>query len=171
VDAAFAGLEAQAAGWFAEEQVPAARRDTRRVALMRYAGQGGELAVAWPGAMAGAAENFAAQHRALYGFDLPEGTVELVTLRLEATGRLGGSITATLPAGTGAVPYGSHAVHFAAGTREAALYDRAALGANDRFAGPAIVTQLDATTLVPPGWAARMHASGALVLSREETPA
>ncbi len=113
----------------------------------------------------------AARHKALYGFDLPEGLVELVTLRLEATGRLGGGITATLPAGTGAAPYGRHAVHFAGGTREAALYDRAALGAGDHFAGPAIVTQLDATTLVPPGWGARMHASGALVLRREEKPA
>ncbi|MBO1078354.1 hydantoinase/oxoprolinase family protein [Roseomonas haemaphysalidis] len=169
VDAAFSDLEAQAAAWFAEEQVPAARRETKRMALMRYAGQGGELAVPWPGDMPGAAANFAAQHRALYGFDLPEGTVELVTLRLEATGRLGGSITVTLPAGAGPTPYAHHTVHFAGGTREAALYDRAALGAGDSFAGPAIVTQLDATTLVPPGWEARMHASGALVLLRQET--
>jgi len=151
--------------------VPEARRDTRRVALMRYAGQGGELAVAWPGGMAGATSNFGAQHRLLYGFDLPEGTVELVTLRVEATGQLGGSITAMLPAGQGAVAYGKHEVHFAGGTRQAALYDRAALGAGDSFAGPAIVTQLDATTLVPPGWGARMDASGALVLTREETAA
>lgn len=170
VEAGYAALEAQAAGWFAEEEVPAARRETRRVALMRYAGQGGELAVPWPGDMDGAARGFAAQHKALYGFDLPEGTVELVTLRLEGTGQLSGSITATLQAGGGAVPMGRHAVHFAGGTQEAALYDRASLGAGDSFAGPAIVTQLDATTLVPPGWGARMDASGALVLHHEETP-
>jgi N-methylhydantoinase A len=171
IAAGFEGLEAQAAAWFAEEQVPEAQRETRRVSLMRYAGQGGELAVPWPGDMEGAATGFAAQHRALYGFDLPEGTVELVTLRLEATGRLGGAITRPLPAGSGAVSYGRHPVHFAGGTRDAALFDRAALGAGDRFAGPAIVTQLDATTLVPPGWTARMDASGALVLQNEETAA
>ncbi|MBO1076194.1 hydantoinase/oxoprolinase family protein [Roseomonas marmotae] len=171
VEAGYAELETQAEAWFAEEQVPAGRRETRRVALMRYAGQGGELAVPWPDDMEGAAAGFAAQHRALYGFDLPEGAVELVTLRLEAAGRLSGSITSTLPPGQGARPMGQHAVHFAGGTQQAALYDRATLGAEDEFSGPAIVTQLDATTLVPPGWRARMHASGALVLRRQEIAA
>ncbi|HWL80409.1 MAG TPA: hydantoinase/oxoprolinase family protein [Roseomonas sp.] len=168
VEAGYAALEDEAAAWFAEEQVPPARRETRRVALMRYAGQGGELAVPWPGDMPAAATAFAAQHKALYGFDLPEGTVELVTLRLEAVGQLSGTITAPLSPGRGVAPMGYHTVHFASGTQEAALYDRAALGAGDRFAGPAIVTQLDATTLVPPGWEAQMDASGALALRRQE---
>ncbi len=168
VEAGYAALEEQAASWFAEEQVPPGQSGTRRIALMRYAGQGGELAVPWPGDMASAAAAFAAQHRTLYGFDLPEGTVELVTLRLEATGHLSGNITSSLPKGTGAVSNGTHTVHFAGGTRQAALYDRASLGAGDVFSGPAIVTQLDATTLVPPGWGARMDASGALILHREE---
>ena len=34
------------------------------------------------------------------------------------------------------------------------------------LAGPAIVTQLDTTTLVPPGWSAEVHASGTLVIRR-----
>ncbi|MFC0407154.1 hydantoinase/oxoprolinase family protein [Roseomonas elaeocarpi] len=167
VEEVFRMLEAQADAWFAEEEVPGARRDTRRVALMRYAGQGGELAVDWPGTREGAAGNFAAQHRALYGFDLPGATVELVTLRVEAAGRLAGGITAPLKPGTGAEPVGRHAVHFENGTQDAALYDREALGAGDRFSGPAIVTQLDATTLVPPGWQGAVDGSGALILRCE----
>jgi N-methylhydantoinase A len=166
VEGVFAALAAEAEAWFAEESVPAAARATRQVALMRYAGQGSELAVPWPGDMARAAAAFAAQHRALYGFDLAEGVVELVTLRLEATGELAGSINTPLPPGTGAEPHGHHPVHFPGGTEQAALYDRASLGAGDRFAGPAIVTQLDATTLVPPGWHGRMDLSGALILQR-----
>ncbi len=35
------------------------------------------------------------------------------------------------------------------------VFDRASLGAGDRIAGPAIVTQLDATTLVAAGWQAK----------------
>jgi N-methylhydantoinase A len=136
------------------------------VVLMRYAGQGAELAVAWSGT-ASAAGDFGATHRALYGFDLPGAAVELVTLRLEAVGALAGNITVPRPPGTGAEPVGHHRVHFAAGTQDAVLLDRAAMGAGDRFAGPAIVTQLDATTLVPPGWSGEMDASGALVLRRE----
>ena len=41
---------------------------------------------------------------------------------------------------------------FESGVREVPLYDRATLGAGDRIDGPAIVTQLDATTLIAPGW-------------------
>ncbi|WP_207802807.1 hydantoinase/oxoprolinase family protein [Roseicella frigidaeris] len=160
----FAALEAEAAAWFEEEAVPPPARALRRVALMRYAGQGGELAIPWSAA---AAAEFAATHRALYGFDLPDAAVELVTLRVEATGRLAGDIATRRPPGTGAAPSGRHPVHFPGGTRDAALYAREALGAGDRFAGPAIVTQLDATTLVPPGWAGEMAATGALILRRE----
>jgi N-methylhydantoinase A len=40
------------------------------------------------------------------------------------------------------------------------------MGAGDRFGGPAIVTQLDATTLVPPGWSGMVDESGMVVLRR-----
>jgi N-methylhydantoinase A len=46
------------------------------------------------------------------------------------------------------------------------LYERAKLGAGDRLEGPAIVSQLDATTLVLPGWSGEVHSSGAILLSR-----
>lgn len=46
------------------------------------------------------------------------------------------------------------------------VHDRATLGAGASFDGPAIVTQLDTTTLVAPGWRATVHASGALLLER-----
>jgi N-methylhydantoinase A len=69
-----------------------------------------------------------------------------------------------LPKGTGAEPIGRQIVHDVAGSAEALVYDRAALGAGDRLAGPAIVTQLDATTVVARGWQAEVLASGALLL-------
>ncbi|MFT8245791.1 hydantoinase/oxoprolinase family protein [Roseomonas sp. BN140053] len=167
ITASFAALEEEASRWFAEEQVAPAARRTDPVVLMRYAGQGGELPVPWAGGIEAAAAAFSAAHRALYGFDLPEGIPEIVTLRLEAVGLLPDPATSALPPGRGTVPAGTHRVHFEGGSRDAALFDRAALGAGDRFAGPAIVTQLDATTLVPPGWTAEAHASGALILRRD----
>jgi N-methylhydantoinase A len=56
-------------------------------------------------------------------------------------------------------------VHFASGTEEEPLFERTTLGAGDRFAGPAIVSQLDATTLVLPNWTGDVHSSGAILLS------
>ena len=51
-----------ARGWTRSAWRPADRR-VGRVALMRYAGQGGELAVAWPGTLAPARAAFAEAHR------------------------------------------------------------------------------------------------------------
>jgi N-methylhydantoinase A len=49
---------------------------------------------------------------------------------------------------------------------EAAVYQRSALTSGDSFAGPALVHQLDTTTLVAPGWVADVDASGNLILER-----
>src|SRR5262249_53563220 len=49
---------------------------------------------------------------------------------------------------------------------EAAVYDRAALKADDRFTGPAIIEQDDTTTLVTPGWHGRVDRLGHLGLER-----
>jgi N-methylhydantoinase A len=166
VAAAFAELEVAALRWFAEEAVPEAARSLMPQVLVRYAGQGSELAVPWRGSVAAAERDFAAAHRTLYGFDLPEGTPELVTLRLEARGRLPEAAPAALPTGDIARPVGHQAMHLPDGTRQAALYEREGLGAGAVIEGPAIVLQLDATTVVPPGWVARMDASGALLLER-----
>ncbi|WP_372620294.1 hydantoinase/oxoprolinase family protein [Falsiroseomonas sp.] len=163
---AFDELEAAALQWFAEEAVPEAARSITPVVLMRYAGQGSELPVPWRGSATAAEADFAAAHRALYGFDLPEGRPELVTLRTEARGRLPDPPPVELTAGRGAQPVGTHVMHLPDGPCEAALHDRGSLGAGDTLAGPAIVMQFDATTLVPPGWRARMHASGTLLLER-----
>jgi len=46
------------------------------------------------------------------------------------------------------------------------VFERTHLGTGDRFAGPAIVTQLDATTLVPARWTAEVLNTGALLLRR-----
>ena len=40
-----------------------------------------------------------------------------------------------------------------------------AIGAGDFIAGPAIVSQLDATTLVLPDWSGTVHPSGAILLT------
>jgi N-methylhydantoinase A len=163
VELVFGALEAQAAAWFAAEEVAADARALSRVALMRYHGQGGEIAVAW-GADIEAA--FAAAHQALYGFVLGSA-VEIVTLRVEATGLMPRVALQVLAPGRGAVAGSWRAVHFAAETVEVPVYERAELGAGDRFIGPAIVTQLDATTVVPLGWSGKVHESGAILLTAE----
>ncbi|MBY0331476.1 MAG: hydantoinase/oxoprolinase family protein [Acetobacteraceae bacterium] len=167
LDAAYAALEAEADAWFAAEAVPPADRATARVALMRYAEQGFELPIphAAPAALGG---DFAAAHRALYGFDLPNIGIEIVTLRVEARGRMPSPAAPNPGAGTVEAALAGHQRMRLRGgaTAEAPIYDRARLGAGAALAGPAILVQLDATTLLPPGWRAQVHAAGSLLLQR-----
>jgi N-methylhydantoinase A len=160
----YAELSDQADDWLAREKVAPADRKQTRIALMRYHGQGGEVSVGWVDGAAGVEAAFAEAHRALYGFTL-DSAIELVTLRIEAAGRMPAPLRPVLPAGSGAMPQGRHTVHFASATTEVPLYDRATFGAGDRLDGPAIVSQLDATTLVASGWSGEVHPSGAILLS------
>src|SRR5579883_612538 len=161
--AIYAELEKQAEEWLASEKVARADRQFRRAALMRYHGQGGEVSVPWVDDARGVEQAFADAHQALYGFTL-DAAIELVTLRVEATGRMPPPPRPQLPAGKGAAPQRHVPVHLASGNVEVPLYERAALGAGDRILGPAIVSQLDATTLLAPNWAGEVHASGAILL-------
>jgi N-methylhydantoinase A len=164
-ETAFTELEAKAEAWFAAEGVAPADRRTSRVALMRYEGQGSELAVPWPGDPAGAARDFAAAHETLYGFrlDLP---VKLVTVRVEAEGALPPPVKPKPPQSGKPRTIGHTRLEDPAGAREAPVYERASLPVGAMIDGPAIVSQLDATTLVRPGWRAEMLPAGSLLLRR-----
>jgi N-methylhydantoinase A len=123
--------------------------------------------VAWAETREAVEAAFVAAHQALYGFNL-DSVIELVTVRIEATGRMPEPKPQSLGRGSGAKPVARRAVHLDGGVAQVPVYDRAMLGARDRFAGPAIVTQLDATTLVATGWSCAVHGSGALLLTFSE---
>jgi len=164
-NAIIADLRIEAAAWLDEEQVPAPDRALDDVALMRYEGQGGELAVPWTGDATAAVAAFDAAHQSLYGFTL-NTPIELVTLRVEATGKLPAPVI-TAPAATASTAAGTRIIHFASGGREAIVRDRASLPPGSKLPGPAILTQLDATTVVAPGWTAEVHPSGAVLLRKD----
>jgi N-methylhydantoinase A len=50
----------------------------------------------------------------------------------------------------------------------ARVYDRGRLRAGDAVAGPAIITEMDSTTLVLPGHTATVHPSGSLLIRPTE---
>ena len=160
-------LDSQAEQWLDDEQVRPEQRERHKVALMRYHGQGGEIGVAWAGSREEIETAFAAAHRTLYGFTL-DAAIELVTLRVEAVGHMPQPARPAVALGTGAQTAERLTVHLADGPARVHVYARAQLGAGDHLEGPAIITQLDATTLVRPGWSVTVHASGALLLTFAE---
>ncbi|SDR17375.1 N-methylhydantoinase A [Rhizobiales bacterium GAS113] len=166
VEPVYAELECEAQAWFDEEDVAAPDRRQARVAMLRYHGQGGELTVPWGADAAATEAAFLEAHSALYGFNL-EAPIELVTVRVEASGRMPEPVRPKRAERRTAATKEMRQVHFATGKREVPVIDREELGAGARFQGPAIVTQLDATTLVPPGWNGEVHATGAMLLRRD----
>lgn len=164
-DAIVDGLRSKAEDWLDAEGVPASQRELKARALLRFHGQGGEIAVVWGKSAMETEENFRAAHQSLYGFVL-EAPIELVTIRVEAVGHSEPIKLPALDPAEGPEPVQSQAVHWPGGKLETPIYDRSALGAGAEIAGPAILTQLDTTCIIPPGWVARVHTSGALVLTR-----
>jgi N-methylhydantoinase A len=162
----FAELVQAADDWLVAEKVAPADRRQTKVALLRYHGQGGEVTVPWADSKAGIEAAFAGAHKALYGFTL-DAPIELVTLRIEATGRMPAPPRPMLGTGSGAKPNASFPVHLASGVTPVPLYERGMLGAGDTITGPAIISQLDATTLVAPGWIGEVHPFGAILLTRQ----
>ena len=141
--------------------------DLRRVnpvALLRYRGQGGEIAVPFVAEPATLANRFRDAHGATYGFTLT-AEVELVTVRIEATGIATQPVPANLAPNESIVVVDQVPVAFAAGTLTVPVVRRDGLGAGAALRGPMIVTQLDTTTLIPPGWEGIVHPTGAILLT------
>jgi N-methylhydantoinase A len=144
---------------------------------LRYQGQAFELNVPLePGpGLAGLVDGFHALHQQRYGHSHPAEPVEVVNLRVRAVVPGTPPEFEPLPAAgdtTAAVALvGEAPAWFAAGDaaapRPTRRYNRERLLAGHTLSGPAVIYQLDATTVVPPGWLARVDRAGHLVLNSE----
>jgi N-methylhydantoinase A len=170
VEAAFGELEREARSQLATEGIAADRISTIRMLGMRYVGQSWELIVRMPevaASMSDVEEAFRRAHERRYGHSGP-GAIEIVNFRLTAVGAVP---KPTLPRWTvgGTVDGARRLVrrlHFGGDWVESPVYRRSALPLGARFAGPAIVEEMGATTVVPPGWSGRVGELGELVLER-----
>ncbi len=168
VEQAFAALAVQAEAWFAEEGIaPPDRRITRTVD-MRYAGQNYELPIALPdgpvteASLAALASGFAEAHRRMYGFVAEGEPLQLVTFRAEAAGLVRKAQFQPAPErgpDASAAIMGKRDVWLpeAGGFVTCPVYDRTALAPGNRITGPAIIEQMDSTTVVLPGMVARVE--------------
>lgn len=163
-DTLLSELEAKAEAWFTLENVAPERRQLRRVALMRYHGQGGELAVPMGGDLVA---DFSESHKALYGFVL-DAVVEMVTLRVEATGRAADRQSRDLAPGTEVSPISEAQVLGASAPLQVLVVERASLGSGAVLNGPMILSQLDTTILIAQDWLGTVQPSGAILLTRKE---
>jgi N-methylhydantoinase A len=144
--------------------VPPEARKLERWASLRYRGQSFELVVAARGDLVAA---FHAAHRERYGYALADRDVELVTLRLRAVGRVPVPPVPREPLEPGPVELARVALVLDGVTTEAPLLARARLRPGVTLAGPALIAEYSATTLVAQGWRGEVLPSGALLLENK----
>ena len=161
-----------------------AETDTKilRFADCRYLGQGYELRTEAP---AGAIdesflnktrENFDRAHARAYGSSFPDKPVQIVNVRVVAVGLLP-ELKSSDHGGERASPAGPEPTIAAPaffttdqGSTKFSTdrYDRAKLSCGQTIAGPAIVDQMDTTTVIPPGFSARIDNAGNIIIKRGE---
>lgn len=146
---------------------PARLQGARRLHL-RYAGTDTFLPVAF-GAHQDVLAEFTEAHRRRFGFATPERQVIVEACIAEVTSPGEEVREAALPprmAGEAPLPLDSVALFTNGAAHAAPVHDRETLRVGNRIAGPALLREANATTVVEPGWEAEVTARNHLVLRR-----
>jgi N-methylhydantoinase A len=165
-------LKSRASESLIEDGIAEDRLEVTYQADLRYAGQAFQITVEFTESelrekgVAVLTDQFDAEHEQLFTFKLGDGH-EILMIRAV----VGASVTLkadiSIPKGSGDVS--GAMIHqsrffYEGDWHEAGIYDRGRLGAEDVVAGPAIVSEMDSTTVVLPGYSATVDAVGNLLI-------
>ena len=172
VAAVLAAMEEEGSAMLDAAGVPRSRRALQRSADCRYRRQAYELTVPMADSpvtaavLAALAADFHAKHEQTYGHANTGEPVQLVNLRLTALGRLP-PLTLAQPSDVAAGRESERPAWFAGAMRPCRVLWREGLSAGAAVPGPSVIESLESTTVVPPGWTARVAEHGILRLVRE----
>ncbi len=171
-------LGTRAQEWLAAEGIAESGRRISYVADMRYHRQGYEIPVAIEpdearsDGLADLEERFNGLHEQLYGFRMPGTASEIVNLRAVGFGAVPEPELRSGESGgadaSGAV-VDEHDVVFDGEKVRTKIYDRARLEPGAEIAGPAIVTEFDSTTVVLPGYEAKVDTNYNILINPSAT--
>lgn len=175
LNADLARLDAEAMAQLARDRIPASSISIEHAADCRYVGQGYELRVPLPaGGLTAESlrrfwDDFHRRHEEEYGHAFPSNPIELVNVRVVATGRLPKIPDVPPPAGgsLAEAAAGTAAVHFDDGglrSFETPFYERPRVPVGAVVDGPAVLLQADSTAVVPPGASAEVLTTGDLLI-------
>jgi len=168
VDAVFSELEQQGRADLAREGFSSEQVAVERLLDLRYLGQSYELVVPYTDKVTGAVASFHTAHERRFGYHNPLEHVQVVSVRLKAHSRPTRPVLARQAGEKQAIvtPAAVQPVIFTTNStiaQDTAVYKREALLPGMTFKGPAIVTQYDTTTVLPPGWLAEVDAFGHII--------
>ena len=149
----FAAMQTNGRAWLDGEHIALERRRFALVIDARYKGQNHEVQVRLAGEgleYGDFVREFADAHRREYGYDIPGRTIEVVNCRLKAIGLIDRPAAHFNGAAGLLHARSARQVHFDGGWAETPIYSRNDLPVGVRLAGPAVIDEMSATTLVPP---------------------
>jgi N-methylhydantoinase A len=172
LDDAFGPMEAEAREVLTSEGFDADRQVFLRSVDVRYSGQEHTVTVPIPDdatdVVAAVEQQFTELHERQYGHTMDD-PVEVTTMRLRATGTVDKPVLPVLSTRDGGRPEpdGQRAVYLSDEEPEAryALYTRESLLAGDEIAGPAVISEHTATTVLHAGDHLRVGRHGEMVIT------
>ena len=152
----FSGLEEEGLSGMRDEGIEVENIYFVRTADMRYIGQEYAVNVAMVSgvSLADIETNFHRAHHMRYGHSTPNAPVEFVNLRLAVLGRLERRTNQAFVEDdkSGNPVIGTRETIFDREPHQTDIYSRDRLKAGTTFAGPAVIEEDSATTVVPPGY-------------------
>jgi N-methylhydantoinase A len=178
----FARLQAEALEQFEADGIDRKQVRLENIAEARYEGQGYELRIdvgtgaidaGWIDAMKAAFHDI---HEREYSRRFEDADVQIANVRVRAVGVMPGLDAPQVSRGEGAPPKGALKLTADAWFRvknelkqlATAFYERSELVAGNVIEGPAIITQFDSTTIVPPDFTCTVDGVGNLVITYSE---
>ena len=134
----------------------------RASADVRYCGQSYEIEIPLRGELRA---DFEREHERLYGYSDAQRSIEVVNLRIVGFVDRPDVAERSSPRRRSAAR--SHSLWWNGSEIEARHLTRTSLPRQRRIAGPLVVSELSATTVVPPGWCARVAKSGDLLVEKD----
>jgi N-methylhydantoinase A len=187
LQARFKTLEAKALAQLKAERVPAASRIIERSADLRYEGQSYELTVPFGKSSPSRARpnharvtsddvsktinGFHELHRRVYAYGDPDERVEFINLRVTAIGKVPKlTLARNRDPGRTASAAGRRVrpVYFQPrGFQTTRILRRPELRGGQHLRGPCLIEESTSTTVIPPGWGARLDGYGNLIIERQ----
>jgi N-methylhydantoinase A len=174
INAALAGLASSAESWFDRNQIDRQERQVRVSADLRYRRQNYELNLPFPGTLISfddlpqIAGHFHQEHNLVYGHSAPGELIQVVNVHIHAAQDVKAPTLPPIGFASGPVEEArlkSRKVWVSGGPVKCDIYDRARLQSGHVLEEPAIIQEVESTTLVSPGWQLRVDKFGNLVIT------
>jgi 5-oxoprolinase (ATP-hydrolysing) len=170
-EVAFSALEATARGEVECQGIAGNRIACRRTLHMKYDGTDTTLEIPLVGEVPAIVADFERRYQQQYGFLMPGKALVIEAIAVEAIGRAESAadlMPRFAPRAGPLMPLKANRMYTEGRFHDASVFDRDDLRPGDAIAGPAIIRERNATTVIEPGWRATLTPRDHLVVERVE---